>query len=191
MYREDRWEYPLLALREIVINAVLHRDYSVLGSDIKVAIFDDMIEVTSPGVLLIDKEKLGFGYSELRNQNFGNLFKKFKIIEQWGTGFEKIKTELQEYPEIKMKIDDESSFVQIKLLKITSQPVTTPNTTPKEMIIAIALKKNRIKKEEMAELLGITVDGIKYHLRELAKSNILKWVGHSSSGYWKINKSKQ
>ncbi len=90
IYRQDKWEYPLLALREIIINAVVHRDYSILGSDIKVAIFDDMIEVTNPGVFMIDKEKLGLGYSELRNQNLGNMFKKFQIIEQWGTGYEKI-----------------------------------------------------------------------------------------------------
>ncbi len=81
VYREDRWEYPLLALREIVINAIVHRDYSVVGSDIKIAIFDDMIEVTNPGYFLIEKEQVNSGCSELRNQNLGNLFKKLKIIE--------------------------------------------------------------------------------------------------------------
>ena len=119
IYRQDRWEYPLLALREVIINAVVHRDYSILGSDIKVAIFDDMIEITNPGVFMIDKEKLGLGYSELRNQNLGNLFKKFQIIEQWGTGYEKIKNELKNYPEIEIEIDDESTFVQIKFVKTT------------------------------------------------------------------------
>lgn len=117
IYRENRWEYPLLALREIVINAVVHRDYSILGSDIKVAIFDDMIEVTSPGFLIIDKDKLGFGYSELRNQNLGSLFKKLEIIEQWGTGYEKVKNQLQEYPEINLEIDDNSTFTQVRFVK--------------------------------------------------------------------------
>ena len=51
MYREERWEYPLEAVREAITNAVIHRDYSVLGNDIKVAIFDDMLEITSPGQL--------------------------------------------------------------------------------------------------------------------------------------------
>ncbi len=80
----------MLGIREILINAVVHRDYAVQGSDIKVAIFDDMIEITSPGVLIIDKAKIGKGYSELRNPNLGSLFKKLNIIEQWGTGFQKI-----------------------------------------------------------------------------------------------------
>ena len=118
IYRENRWEYPLLALREIIINAVVHRDYSIIGSDIKVAIFDDMIEITSPGVLVIDKDKLGFGYSKLRNPNLGYLFKKLNIIEQWGTGYQKIKDELKNYPEIKLKIDDDSSFTQVKFVKV-------------------------------------------------------------------------
>jgi len=51
VYRKDKWEYPLKAIREAVGNAVIHRDYSILGSDIKLAIFDDMIEITSPGPL--------------------------------------------------------------------------------------------------------------------------------------------
>ena len=48
IYREDRWEYPLEAIREALINAVIHRDYAILGSDIKVAVYDDMLEITSP-----------------------------------------------------------------------------------------------------------------------------------------------
>lgn len=144
MYREDRWEYPLLALREIVINAVVHRDYSVLGSDIKIAIFDDMVEVTSPGVLLIDKDKLGLGYSELRNQNLGNLFKAFKIIEQWGTGYEKIQKELQKYPEMNIEIDDTSSFVQVRLVKIVTTPITT-----KEKLLSLLKQKTSITREEV------------------------------------------
>ncbi|MHA1796395.1 MAG: hypothetical protein ACTSUK_09790 [Promethearchaeota archaeon] len=51
IYREDRWEYPLLAIRVAVINAIVHRDYSLTGKDIKLAIFDDMLEITSAGTL--------------------------------------------------------------------------------------------------------------------------------------------
>lgn len=44
VYREERWEYPLLAIRELIINAVIHRDYSLHGKDIKIALFDDLLE---------------------------------------------------------------------------------------------------------------------------------------------------
>ena len=128
IYRENRWEYPLLAIREVLINAVVHRNYAVTGSDIKVAIYDDMVEITSPGVLNIDKQKLGYGYSELRNPHFGLLFKKLKLIEQWGTGFEKIYQSLNDYPQIKLNVDDDSSFVQIQFVKKQKTADTTQET---------------------------------------------------------------
>jgi len=51
VYTQSRWEYPVKALREVIRNAIVHRDYSLAGKDIKVAIYDDMVEVTSPGLL--------------------------------------------------------------------------------------------------------------------------------------------
>ena len=192
VYREDRWEYPLLALREMVINAVVHRDYSVLGSDIKIAIFDDMIEITSPGVLLIDKDKLGLGYSELRNQNLGNLFKTFKIIEQWGTGYEKIQKELQKYPEINMEIDDTSSFVQVRLVKVATTPITTPITTPvttKEKLLSLLKQNPSITREALAKELGISVNGVKQHILKLKKDGVIERIGDNRNGYWSISEA--
>jgi len=86
VYREERWEYPLEAVREAVTNAVIHRDYSVLGNDIKVAIFDDMLEITSPGQLpeTLSVEKLGTGRSEIRNRVLAPIFKSHNLIEAWG-----------------------------------------------------------------------------------------------------------
>ena len=52
VYTETRWEYPVVAIREAIRNAVVHRDYSLTGKDIKVAIYDDMVEITSPGKLM-------------------------------------------------------------------------------------------------------------------------------------------
>jgi predicted HTH transcriptional regulator len=91
IYREDRWEYPLEAIREAISNAIIHRDYSVLGSDIKVAIFDDMLEITSPGPLpeTMPLEKLGTGRSEIRNRVLAPIFKDLKLIEAWGAVYGK------------------------------------------------------------------------------------------------------
>jgi ATP-dependent DNA helicase RecG len=198
IYRDDRWEYPLLALREIIINAVVHRDYSILGADIKVAIFDDMIEVTSPGVLLVDKERLGLGYSELRNQNLGNLFKKFKIIEQWGTGYQKIAEELTRYPELKLELDDDSNFVQVRLKKTLSASKTTSKTTPistplktKEKMVMLIKQDPKISREELANALNISINGVKQHILRLKKSGVLERIGDNRNGYWKINEEKQ
>ena len=102
VYRNDRWEYPVIAIREIVRNSVIHRDYSLTGKDIKIAVFDDKIEITSPGKLMptIDFSDMESGQSDIRNKILAPVFKRLGIIEQWGNGLRLIARELQHYPEI-------------------------------------------------------------------------------------------
>ena len=118
IYREDRWEYPLEAIREALINAVIHRDYSILGSDIKVAIYDDMLEITSPGPLpdLLSFEDLGTGRSEIRNRVLAPIFKDLKLIEAWGSGIQKMKTELKNYPEIDLVLQEAGHTFQVQFI---------------------------------------------------------------------------
>jgi ATP-dependent DNA helicase RecG len=102
VYRNDRWEYPVIAIREIIRNAVIHRDYSLTGKDIKISIFDDKIEITSPGKLMptIDFSDMDSGQSDIRNKVLAPVFKKLRIIEQWGNGLKLIAEDLKIYPEI-------------------------------------------------------------------------------------------
>ena len=90
--REEVWEYPPDALREAIVNAVCHRDYSISGN-IKIAIFDDRIEISNPGQLpepltppMLKKKH----DSILRNPLIANSFFLIKNIEQWGKGTNKI-----------------------------------------------------------------------------------------------------
>ena len=104
VYRNDRWEYPIIAIREVIRNAVIHRDYSLTGKDIKIAIFDDKIEITSPGKLMpsVDFSDMDSGQSDIRNKILAPVFKRLGIIEQWGNGLKLIAEELQAYPEIEL-----------------------------------------------------------------------------------------
>ena len=104
VHREERWEYPLGAVREAIANAVIHRDYSILGSDIKLAIFDDMLEITSPGPLpdTLSPEELGTGRSEIRNRVLAPIFKDLKLIEAWGTGIQRMRSEMAAHREIEL-----------------------------------------------------------------------------------------
>ena len=119
IYRKDRWEYPMEAIREALINAVIHRDYSILGSDIKVAIYDDMLEISSPGPLpdLLSFEDLGTGRSEIRNRVLAPIFKDMKLIEAWGSGIQKMKTELKDYPEIELVLQEAGHAFQVQFIK--------------------------------------------------------------------------
>lgn len=126
VYRKERWEYPIDAIREIIINAIIHRDYSQLGRDIKIAIYDDMLEITSPGTLppSIDIKNLSSGLSEIRNRTLAPIFKMLNLIEQWGTGFKKLNDELKNYPEIEVKYLEPGLSFQVQFIKknYISQP---------------------------------------------------------------------
>jgi len=119
IYRKDRWEYPLEAIREALINAVIHRDYAILGSDIKVAIYDDMLEITSPGPLpdALSVEELGTGRSEIRNRVLAPIFKDLKLIEAWGSGIRKMHAELSNYPEIQLVLKEAGQTFQVQFRK--------------------------------------------------------------------------
>jgi ATP-dependent DNA helicase RecG len=92
LQRIDRYEVPLEAIREAIVNAVVHRDYSISGADTKFAIFDDRLEITSPGALprSLEIEDIIAGRSEIRNKVIARFFREINFIEQWGTGIRKI-----------------------------------------------------------------------------------------------------
>ncbi len=86
--RKEVFEYPPQVVREAVINALVHADYSVKGSNIQIAIFDDRIEITNPGALPfgLSLETAISGFSQLRNKVIGRVFRELNLIEHWGTG---------------------------------------------------------------------------------------------------------
>ncbi len=86
--REDRPEYPPEVIREAVVNAVTHRDYTIADADVRVAVYDDLVEVTSPGLLPagITLSRLGEGVSEARNPTIATLMRDSGFAEQWGRG---------------------------------------------------------------------------------------------------------
>ena len=92
LYRHDQRSYPPVALREALINAVVHRDYSSVAVSTKVSIFADRIEILSYGGLPkdISLEMAMNGVSACRNPKLANIFYRLKLIEMYGTGFSKM-----------------------------------------------------------------------------------------------------
>ena len=84
--------YPEIALRELIANALIHQDFSVTGAGPMVEIYDDRIEVTNPGTLLPGKkpDRLIGTTPESRNEKLASSFRRFRICEERGTGFEKV-----------------------------------------------------------------------------------------------------
>lgn len=96
--RKDVWSIPLVLLREAVINALVHADYSQRGAPIRVSFFDDRIEVESPGILLpgMTLEDMRQGVSKIRNHVIARVFRELNLIEQWGSGVRRIFREAEE-----------------------------------------------------------------------------------------------
>jgi predicted HTH transcriptional regulator len=90
--RRDRWNLPPEAVREAVINAVVHTDYAQRGAPIRLSIFDDRFEVENPGLLPLGLtiDDLPHGVSRLRNRVIGRTFHALGLIEQWGSGIQRM-----------------------------------------------------------------------------------------------------
>jgi predicted HTH transcriptional regulator len=90
--RRDISEYPVLAIREALLNALLHTDYSMMGSRILVAIYSDRLDITNPGMLPLGMTLEDFknGVSIVRNKIIAKVFEKMELIEQWGSGYKRI-----------------------------------------------------------------------------------------------------
>ncbi len=84
--------YPELALRELIANALIHQDFSITGTGPMVEIYDDRIEITNPGTLLPGKkpDRLIGTTPESRNEKLASSFRRFRICEERGTGFQKV-----------------------------------------------------------------------------------------------------
>jgi ATP-dependent DNA helicase RecG len=98
MRRRDVWSIPLEILREVIINALVHSDYSQRGAPIRVAFFDDRIEVENPGILLpgMTIEDMKQGISKIRNPVIARVFRELRLIEQWGSGVRRIFRQAEE-----------------------------------------------------------------------------------------------
>jgi len=86
--RQERWDYPLEAVREAVVNAVAHRDYTITVVDIELSIYADRLEVISPGRLpnTVTVEKMRAGYRASRNELIKEVLRDYRYIEATGLG---------------------------------------------------------------------------------------------------------
>lgn len=86
--RIDRWEYPEDVVREAVVNALVHRDYSIAGTDIMLVIYSDRLEVQSPGRLpnTVTPEKMQAGLRYVRNQELVNVMRDYGYVDARGMG---------------------------------------------------------------------------------------------------------
>lgn len=86
--RMERWDYPLEAVREALVNAIAHRDYTIAVTDIELSIYTDRLEIISPGRLpnTVTVEKMRAGYRASRNELIKEVLRDYRYIEATGLG---------------------------------------------------------------------------------------------------------
>ena len=86
--RRERWDYPLEAVREAIVNAIAHRDYTISVMDIELSIYSDRLEIISPGRLpnTVTVDKMRAGYRASRNELIKEVLRDYRYIEATGLG---------------------------------------------------------------------------------------------------------
>lgn len=199
LIRQDKFELPPAAIREMICNAICHRSYMDEGM-IQVSVFDDRLEVSSPGALcrgLTLKDALK-GRSKPRNKVIAEVFSRMGIIEKWGTGLQRI-VDLAKQEGLKEPVfENNDSFFRVILYRgkeeaaqTTDQTIQTTDqtvqTSEQKIINAIA-EKPTITRKELAEKTGLSESGVKWQLDKLKKEQKILRAGGTFGGHWVVKK---
>ncbi|MDR3206503.1 MAG: putative DNA binding domain-containing protein [Candidatus Methanoplasma sp.] len=189
--REDVYEIPEDVIRESIMNAAVHRDYGAGRGAVSISVYDDRVEITSPGPLPwgMDIDKAKQGRSKPRNDVIAVIFKSAGMAEGFGTGIkmmfdECIKVGLPE-PTI---VDDGDVTVTLRRPQSAERrmPTTEHNMNPSEKEITDMLKDSGgMTTKDIKAASSLRPDQVKHALSSLSKKNIISKVG-GNNGLWKI-----
>ena len=192
LYRQDMYELPIGSIREIIANAVTHRSYLEPGN-VQVALYDNRLEVTSPGMLLngVTIEKIKEGYSKVRNRAIANAFSYMRIIEEWGSGIPRMFDEFSKYGLAEPELVDMDGDFRVNFYRSSVTPRVTEKVTEKfterEMSVIRLIKNNpRITTTAMSMELGKSRKTISAIIKSLKDRNVIEREGSDRNGIWII-----
>lgn len=219
LQRTDTYEIPESALREALINALIHRDYTNHGRDIKVGIYDDIVNIVSPGGFPcgLSNITLQEGRSEIRNRAIARVFKELGYIEQWGSGLQRIKDACLDQGLKEPQIQESGDFVDVEFYrpervvspKTTTEsarerplatdydrlrPITTDPSSlhPDEAAILIYLLDHpKIDRKQAVALLNIKETRAKTLFNDLLEKGLIERHGQGRSTYYVLAKRTQ
>ena len=204
-------EYPERSIFEGLVNGLVHRDYLDMGSEVHIDIFDDRLEIYSPGGMydgtLIQDRDIDNVPSKRRNPVVADIFGRLDYMERRGSGFKKIMQAYEvepNYTEDKKPVfySNATEFrVILKNLNFTDEVLREENEVLDEVlnevldsrrtemeikVIKAILVSPRIKQKELAEQIGISVSTIQRTIKNLVKEGKIVRVDGKRDGYWKI-----
>lgn len=198
--RIDTRDYPAEALREALLNAIVHRDYSISSSTL-ISIFDDRIEIVTIGGLVrgISFEDIMLGVSVLRNQHLANIFYRLKLIEAYGTGMLKINESYADF-DAKPKIAVTDNAFKITLPNVnyrksnhskpepkkTTSAITASVDSRENAVIDLFEEKDTIARKDVEVALGVSQATAVLILRKMVNNGILIKEGGGKYSRYRI-----
>ena len=207
LLRIDVRDYPEIAVREALLNLLVHRDYSFSASAL-ISIYADRLEFVSIGGLMpgIDLEDIMIGISVCRNQDLANVFYRLHLIEAYGTGMRKI---MKAYEGMEKKPVIETTKNAFKIIlpnrnakdekdnnpAFSSEPLTNASdgvsiSTREEKVLEYARLHGAVTRNDIIGLLGVSSSTAVRILKKLIKSNLLKQNGRARSTSYTIIKNE-
>ncbi len=175
--RREQWSLPPVAVREAVINAVAHADYAQRGAPLRIAIFDDRLEVENPGLLPfgLTIEDLPRGVSKLRNRVIGRVFHALGLIEQWGSGVQRMTGACREVGLGPPVFEEIGTRFRVTLFTERVGPPAL-DETDQAIVDALAGGKGLLT-SQIARAIGLTPRATRTRLAHLVAGGLVREVG--------------
>lgn len=176
--RADRWTFPLSAVREAVVNAVVHADYSQSGSPIRVSIFADRMEVENPGLLPfgLTVDDIRGGISKLRNRVLGRVFHELGLIEQWGSGIQRMTAACLDAGLPAPEFEEIGTHFRVKVLATRGGPPTLDELEDK-IVAALRAAGVALSTKQIAKAIERSDRTARTRLARLAERGVVAQVG--------------
>lgn len=194
--RKEQPMYDFKAVREVIINAIVHNDWSN-GYPPKFEFFSDRLEVSSFGGIQNEftEEEFLQGYSAPKNPELMRVFKDLELVEHLGTGIRRIlkrydKSIYHFFPHF-IRVSIKYNQNEFEYNNQNTKRITYSNLTKvQEGIISLIEDRPNITQEEMANLLGVTSRTIRNHIKYLVDNDYIKRIGADKNGKWIVTKVK-
>lgn len=197
--RSDRRDYPEEAVREALLNSIVHRDYSFSGSNL-VNVYEDRIEFVSLGGLVsgLELKSIFLGVSQSRNPNLAAIFYRMRLIESYGTGIGKIERAYktnQSQPEFetakgvfRVTLPNRNEEQDAEMQSDSSVDGDISLDEQKNLIIQYAQENGSITRKEVEDLIGAGTTKAFRLLKELCEANRLEQKGNGKLSTYVIKK---
>lgn len=176
--RSDLWTFPVVAVREAIINAIVHADYAQPGAPIRVALFDDRLEIDNPGLLLfgLTIEEIQKGVSKLRNRVIGRTFQKLGLVEQWGSGIQRMTAACHERGLDAPRFEEIGTHFRVTLSAIRRR-VPVQDKPDQAILAMLAARSGGLSTSQIAQRIGLSPRATRTRLASLVERGLVAVIG--------------